>query len=170
MTPARADQMLARHISIYVNLLMLTPSFRGLNKRTRDRYRYLVEDFCSRVAGERILLATHRKTALFVCRLRSRAYAERRIAMLSSLLKEAARADPHPTMDAQPVGLREWAEGKAKAKCNAQQRGAAIRNARRALKALAIGGRRAPYQSRFLAGNLVTSHRRNRQHDRMSRQ
>ena len=104
---------------------MLTTGFRQLNASTRERYRYLVEDFCSRVAGERIMLKTHHKTAVFVHRRRSRGYIERRISALRGLLIRASNMNAHPDIEAKPVGLTEWVKDNSKASREAERRNAA---------------------------------------------
>lgn len=130
---ARNDRMLAAQISIAANLLMLTTGFRQLNANTRERYRYLVEDFCSRVAGERILLETHIKTAAFLHRSRSRGYIERRLSTLRGLLIQASNMNAHPEMEAKPVGLTEWVRANSRASREAERRNSANDAVRRAL-------------------------------------
>ena len=130
---ARNDRMLAVQISIVANLLMLTTGFRQLNASTRERYRYLVEDFCSRLAGERIVLKTHTKTAAFVHRRRSRGYIERRISALRGLLIQASNMNAHPDIQAKPVGLTEWVRHNSKASREAERRNAANDAVRRML-------------------------------------
>jgi hypothetical protein len=130
---ARNDRRLAALISIVANLLMLTTGFRQLNASTRGRYRYLVEDFCSRLAGEPTLLKTHEKTAAFIYRRRSRGYIDRRVSTLRGLLIQALNMNAHPEIEAKPVGLAEWVRGNSKASREAERRNSANDVVRRAL-------------------------------------
>ena len=150
--PARKDQELATYISVYANLLMLTPSFRRLNKKTRERYQYLIEDFCSRIAGKPVLLARHRITASFIYRNRSPAYVERRIAMVRTLLVKASRMEVHPVIVPSEVGLIEWAEARAKTKREARRRQQMERSVRVALAEI---GRKAAAKADTSATKMV---------------
>jgi len=117
--PATCDRMLALRISICANLLFLTPAFGQLNAFTRNRYRYLLEDFCSRIAGRRASLDTHHRTALFIHRRRPHV-ARRRIAELRKLIAAAGRLTPHPSLGPEPVRLTEWAADRSSQKSAAK--------------------------------------------------
>jgi len=152
--PAKCDRMLALRISINANLLLLTPAFGRLNAFTRNRYRYLLEDFCSRIAGRRVSLDTHYRTALFIHRMRPHV-ARRRIAGLRKLIAAAGRLTLHPSLGPEPVRLTEWAADRSRQKSAAKAARIAARQFQYYIKTARRDAKLAAYRRMVERGRLL---------------
>ena len=131
--PAHNSRSLATRISICSNLLLLTPEFRQLNAETRARYQYLIEDFCSQLAGCPIHLNTH-PTAMFIYRHRSRREVQRQIRMLRRLVANAGALSFQDGLRLNTVDLKQWTKEQRAIKSAAREARIAARTLRRSLK------------------------------------
>jgi hypothetical protein len=153
--PAHNDRSLAIWISICSNLLLLTAEFRQLNAETRARYQYLIENFCSQVAGCPIRLKTHRKTAMFIYRHRSRTEVQRRIRTLRRLVADAGALSSQDDLRPNTIDLKEWTKQQRATKATARKARIAARILRRASQVTRCDAKRRAIERMRLRARLL---------------